>query len=265
MPGNAGTSELNGRLWGERASDWANFQEHVHEPAYLAALKATGVGRGTGFLDVGCGAGRTIRLAADLGADVTGLDAAKAQLKIAFTRTPTGSFHEGDLENLPFQDASFDVVTGINAFQYAGNPVAALSEARRVLHPNGRIAVVVWGEPEGMEAARLIAALKPLMPPPPPGAPGPFALSAEEAMRDFARQAGLQPLDIQDIDSPFIYQDLETGVRGLCSAGVSVKAMENAGVEAVEEAYRDVLKEYIQRDGSIHVGATFRCMVAKHI
>jgi hypothetical protein len=60
------------------------------------------------------------------------------------------------------------VVTGFNAFQYAGNP----AEARRLTRPGGTVAIMTWGNPDGMEAALLVAAIRPLMPPPPPGAPG---------------------------------------------------------------------------------------------
>ncbi len=48
--------------------------------------------------------------------------------------------------------------------------------------------------PEGMDDASLVAVLKPLLPPPPSGAPGPFALSDESTQRDFASSAGFPPL-----------------------------------------------------------------------
>ena len=257
------TAELNGRLWGARAADWANHQEQVHEPVYKAVLDAVGVGAGTRFLDVGCGAGMTVKLAAARGAEATGLDAAADLLKFASTRTPTAAFHVGDLEELPFGDGEFDVVSGINSFQYAGNPVSALSEARRVVGKNGKVIVVTWGEPEGMEAAKLIAALKPLMPPPPPGAPGPFALSDKSALHSFAEQANLDVVEIFDVDCPFEYADIETAVRGMSSAGVAVKVMGIAGEKAVEEAYRKAFAEFEQPDGRVRVGAAFRCLIAQ--
>lgn len=95
----------------------------------------------------------------------------------------------GDLEELPFSDAEFDLVTGFNSFQFAANPVVALQEARRVAKPTGRVVIMTWGVPEGMEAASLVAALKPLLPPPPPGAPGRFALSDANTLRALAESA----------------------------------------------------------------------------
>ncbi len=257
------TSELNGRLWGARSADWANHQEHVHKPVYKAVLDAASVKVGTRFLDVGCGAGMTVKLAVDRGAVATGLDAAENLLNIASLRAPTAAFHKGDLEELPFSDGEFDVVSGINSFQYAGNPVSALSEARRVVGKNGKVVIVTWGEPEGMEAAKLIGAIKPLMPPPPLGAPGPFALSDKNALRGFAEHADLEVIEIFDVDCPFEYTDIETAVRGMSSAGVAVKVMEMAGEKAVEEAYRNAFAEFQKPDGSVRVGAAFRCLVAR--
>jgi ubiquinone/menaquinone biosynthesis C-methylase UbiE len=60
---------------------------------------------------------------------------------------------------LPLADKTSDLVTGFNSFQYAGNPVVALKEARRVSKPEGRIAIVMWGQPGRMEAAGAVTAL----------------------------------------------------------------------------------------------------------
>ena len=78
-------------------------------------------------------------IAAARGAAVSGFDAAEAMLAIARERVPAGDFRVADLEAMPFSDASFDVVTGFNAFQFAGDPVRALSEARRVARPGDRV------------------------------------------------------------------------------------------------------------------------------
>jgi SAM-dependent methyltransferase len=127
-----------------------------------------GVQHGTVYLDAGCGAGLAAWMAAARGTNVTG---------IARTRVPGGDFRLGDLESLPFGDGEFDVVTGFNSFQYAGNSGIALGEAKRVARSGASVAIMTWGTPDGMEAASLVTALKPLLPAPPPGAPGPFALS----------------------------------------------------------------------------------------
>jgi SAM-dependent methyltransferase len=257
------TSPLNGRLWGVRARHWADFQEGSVRAVYEAVLARTGVASGMRYLDVGCGAGMAAQLAARRGAQVSGIDAADALLAIARERTPAGDFRLGDIESLPFADHSFDVVTGFNSFQYAGNPAVALAAARRVAKPDGQVVVMTWGQPDGMPAASLLAALRPLLPAPPSGAPGPFALSDETALRAFATAAGLRPTEMFDVESPFCYPDLDTGVLALNSSGVSARAIENSSEAAVSQAHRDALAPFRQADGSYRVGATFRCLVAR--
>jgi len=257
------TGDVNGRLWGARANDWADIQEGTVRPVYDAVLERTGVTSGARYLDVGCGAGMAAQMAAARGAQVSGIDAADALLDIARRRTPEGDFRNGDLEELPFDAQAFDVVTGFNSFQYAGNPIVALREARRVTRPSGAIVVMTWGNPDGMEAASLVAALRLLMPPPPPGAPGPFALSDEQALRTFAVNAGLTPVEVFDVESPFIYADEATAVRGLNAAGVAVRAMENSSEEAVTEAHARAIAPFRRPDGGYRIKATFRCLLAR--
>lgn len=257
------TSPVNGRLWGARARDWADIQEATAKAVYEAVLERTGVGAGTCYLDVGCGAGGAAHLAASRGANVSGIDAADSLLAIARERTPQADFHTGDLEALPFADAAFDVVTGFNSFQYAANPAVALGEARRVTKAEGVIVVMTWGVPDGMQAASLVGALRPLLPPPPPGAPGPFALSDETALRAFATAAGLTPFEVFDVESPWSYADEATAVRGLNSSGVSARAMENTSEAAVSEAHRQALALFRRAGGDYLIGASFRCLLAR--
>ena len=88
-------------------------------------------------------------------------------------------------------------------------------------------------------------------------------MSDESALRSFAEQANLEAIEIFDVDCPFEYADIETAVRGMSSAGVAVKVMEMAGEKAVEEAYRNAFAEFQQPDGSVRVGAAFRCLVGQ--
>jgi SAM-dependent methyltransferase len=184
-------------------------------------------------------------------------------LAIARSRVPQGDYRVGELEELPFADDSFDMVTGFNSFQYAADPKAALSEAKRVAKPGATVVIMTWGPPEGMEAASLVAALRPLLPAPPPGAPGPFALSNEGALRAFAEAAGLEPVEVMDVDSPWFYADLPTALRGLGSSGVAARAAAHAGKEAVDAGHAAALAPFEQPDGGYRVGALFRCLVAR--
>lgn len=110
------TGEMNGRLWGMAAQDWAHIREQMCKPVYLAALDRLNVDGATNYLDIGCGAGMAAQLASERGASVTGIDAAAPLIEVARQRTPDGEFHVGDIEALPFDDDTFNCVTGFNSF-----------------------------------------------------------------------------------------------------------------------------------------------------
>jgi SAM-dependent methyltransferase len=257
------TAEAHGRLWGARAQDWADFQEGTVRPVFEAVLERTRVGPGTRYLDAGCGSGMVAEMAAARGAEVSGVDAAEGMLAIARSRVPKGDFRKGDLEELPFADESFDVVTGFNSLQYAGNPLAALREVGRVTKRGGAIVIMTFGNPEGMEVVALLTALKPLLPPQPAGAPGPFALSDEAMLRKFAKDAGLEPVEIFDVDSPWIYADENAAMRGLTSTGNAVRALEHVDEKRLIEAYAKAIAPFRQSDGSYRASAWFRCLLAR--
>jgi SAM-dependent methyltransferase len=256
------SAAANGPLWGKRARDWSQIQEPATTALYEAVLAHLAVGPGLRLLDAGCGSGLALRMAADRGAQVAGLDASTALLAVAIGRLPGAELHQGDLEALPFADRSFDLVTGFNAFQYAADPVRALAEARRVTRPGGKVAVTVWGEPEGMAMAGVITALAPLLPRPPAGTGGPFALSPRAALADLAQTAGLNPEGFLDIPTSFDYADEAAALRGLRSSGVAARAIALAGEAAVDAAHARALAPFREADGSYRVPAAFRCLIA---
>ena len=239
------------------------MQEGKLRAGYERVFSRTNLSKDTVYCDVGCGSGLAAEIAANIGARVSGLDASESLLSIARLRVPQGDFRLGEMEELPFPARTFDLVTGFNAFQYAANPAAALAEAKRVVKPGGQVVVMTWGTPEGMEAATLVTALRPLLPSPPPGAPGPFALSGEPALRAFAAQAGLEAEELTDVDCTWSYPDLATALRGLGSSGVAVRARENSNDEAVDQAHAAALAPFCQANGSYRIGATFRCLIAR--
>ena len=114
-----------------------------------------------------------------------------------------------------------------------------------------------------MEAASIVMSLRPLLPPPPPGAPGPFALSDESRLRAFAEGAGLTPEDVIDVDSPWSYPDESTALRGIGASGVAARAIALAGCDAVDAAHRAALAPFRRAAGSIRIGATCRFLVAR--
>jgi SAM-dependent methyltransferase len=230
--------------------------------AYETIFDRLGLSKDAIYCDVGCGSGMAASIASKRGARVFGLDAAENLLVLARALVPSGDFRCGDMEELPFADGVFDLVTGFNSFQYAGNPCAALTEARRITKPGGQVVVMTWGTPEGMQAASLVTALRGLLPAPLPGAPGPFALSDESGLRRFALEAGLTPLRVEDVECEWLYTNLDSALRGLGSSGVAARAIENSGEEAVSQAHTTALEPFREKDGGYRIGASFRWLAA---
>src|SRR5205823_1254476 len=112
---------------------------------------------------------------------------------------------DNELLCTPVYEAVFDavdVVTSFNAVQYAADPVAALREAARTTVHSGRVVIATWGGPQRCESRFAMAALRDLMPPP-PGAGGPFALSAPGKLEELAEAAGLSPERVDDAPVTF--------------------------------------------------------------
>src|SRR5437867_6707153 len=126
-----GSANRWGPLWGARPADWA-LSEDRQLPTYEAALERTGLESGWSVLDVGCGAGAFLRLVAERGGAPHGLDASESLVAFAGSRVRAADLRVGEMEDLPWEDDSFDLVTGFNSFFFADDMVAALREAGRV-------------------------------------------------------------------------------------------------------------------------------------
>lgn len=167
-----GSATIQGQLWGARAQDWATYVEQVCLPLFGAALDAARVTEGTRLLDAGCGAGLLSLLASFRGAQVAALDASPGLLAIARQRLPGADVREGDLEELPFADASFDAVVAVNSVFYAADMAAAMRGLIRVARSGGRVVITAWGPPEKCDFLRAVMpGLEPLMPPRHPALP----------------------------------------------------------------------------------------------
>lgn len=103
---------------------------------------------GTRVLDVACGTGNTALPLARLGAQVTGVDIATNLLAQARERAAAEhlniTFDEGDAEQLPYADASFDAAISMFGAMFAPRPELVASEFARVLKPGGRLAMANW-------------------------------------------------------------------------------------------------------------------------
>ena len=258
-----GSAPIQGELWGARARDYERFQEPHLMPLYEHAIRHAGIGHGSVVLDVGCGPGGFCTLAADAGATVTGIDASHAHVEIARERVPAGRFDVGDMQFLPYDDGFFDVVTAFNSLQYAADTVAALSEARRVTRPGGIVHVLVWGREERTELVAALHALRPLVPPAPPDAPGPFALSDPGALERLLERAGLTPIDDGYVEVTLEYPDETALLKGNNSNGPVVLAERTSGEGAVRDAVRGALAPFRTASGKYRIETEWRYVTAQ--
>jgi SAM-dependent methyltransferase len=234
--------------------------EQVSLPLFGAALDAARVTSGIRLLDAGCGAGLLALLAHLRGARVAAVDASPGLLAVARERVPAADLREGDLEALPFADASFDAVTAVNSLFYAADMSAAMRELARVTRPGGRVVITAWGPPERCQVlAAVMPALGPLMPPPPPGAPPPHpgALSEPGALARVLESAGVKVVEEGEVACPFVFPSTEASWRGNASAGVNQAAIAHSGEAAVRAVYGQTDRAHMRPDGSVRYENVF--------
>ena len=263
VPVVSAAAHVQRRLWRTDPRAWADLAEAHNRPLFTAVLDAAGVGRGTRLLDVGCGSGLTLVLAADRGAIPSGLDISPGLLGIARDRLPAADLRDGDMESLPFDGASFDAVTGVNAFQFAGNPRRALREAARVLRPGGLLVASLFAAPERSQGTVAHQAMSALIPPERAGDHAPYALSAPGGLEAALAEAGLAVADSAEVVCSWRYASMDDAIRALlCSAG-GARAAEAAGESAVRDVLGRALSPFRDpRTGIVTLENTFRWVAA---
>ncbi len=118
------------------SGDWG--REHVLDPVMLARLNARHFERA---LDVGCGEGRFCRMLKARNISVIGVDPTNKLIDQAKMLDPTGDYQLGRAENLPFSDATFDLVVSYLSLIDITDLRAAIQEISRVLRPDGMLLI----------------------------------------------------------------------------------------------------------------------------
>jgi SAM-dependent methyltransferase len=229
--------------WGHKVVDFATLNEPGNCREYVTMHHRLGVDAGDQLLDVACGSGLAMELARLRGAACSGIDASARLVAVARDRNPGCDIQVGDMHALPWEAASFDVVTSFRGIW--GTTPRAMAEIHRVLRPGGRVGITVWGHIKISTGAWALA---------------PFSLAAAEkvgnqaAMVSLGRPgAGEQLLasygfaDVERVSVPFAWEfaDPEIFARAQASTGPGYEAIQNVGEAefhraAVEQAQRQL-------------------------
>ena len=233
--------------WERLAADAADIHDDL-----IARL---GVTPGEQWLDLATGTGAIALRAARRGAVVTGQDLAPGLIntarRLAAEDHTSVAFEVGDCEQLPYPDASFDVVSSAQGAVFAPDLRAVARQLARVCRPGGRIGLTTW-RPGGSIAEQL-QLLARFSPPPPPGAGLPL---------DWGRPAYVTGLlgDTFDLEffegqspqrgsSPEALWDLfSTSVGPIKAVAESLDA---DGLRELKDAWMEYFGRYTTSDGSV--------------
>lgn len=250
-------NEGSGLKWVEMA-DVLNEQI---EPLGFAAMDVAGVPPGHHVLDIGCGCGQTsLELAHRVGVEgrVQGVDISAPMLADARergTRSGVGvDFVEADAQVYSFERGVFDLVFSRFGVMFFENPVAAFTNIRRALKPNGALSFICWQSitcnPWMLVPA--LAAAQHVEPPGPasPDAPGPFAFADADRIVSTLQQAGWSDVHYEDHSGELsvgLGRSLSDIIDFLQQIGLAGTALREATPQLrtkVSETMNDVLAPY---------------------
>jgi ubiquinone/menaquinone biosynthesis C-methylase UbiE len=253
-------------MWNAVAEHWGNHAAYIDAKGEglnkvlldNAAIRATDQ-----VLELACGAGGLGMDAAAYAGHVVITDVAEAMVAIAadrlsMRRIANATTAVRDIEDIAEPNATFDAVICREGFMFAVDPSAAFAEAQRVLRPGGRLSAAVWGPRErnpwlGLVMDAVSAQLD--RPMPPPGMPGPFALSDATQLIALVRAAGFHDVEVTECDVPTrspSFDDWYARTTALAGPLTNVLAMLDADATAELAArVRELVTPYEQSDGSL--------------
>jgi ubiquinone/menaquinone biosynthesis C-methylase UbiE len=167
------------------APDYRLLAERL-DPASEELVRACGIGPGIRVLDVAAGSGNAAVHAARAGAEVSASDFAPGQVELGRKRTleeglPV-AWVQADVEELPFDDESFDCVVSVFGAQFAPRPERVAAELFRVVRPGGTVGMANWPE-RGFQAG-VFEIMRRYRPPDPDGIPPSGLWGDEQAVRE---------------------------------------------------------------------------------
>ncbi len=248
MPSTTQDADLKAKHRGMWASgDYPKMVETFLLPLGPRLVQACQIGEGMTVLDVASGTGNAAIPAAQAGASVVASDLTPELLEAGRARAEAEGVQlewtEADAENLPFEDASFDVVMSSIGVMFAPHHQAAADEMVRVCRPGGKIGLLSW-TPEGMIGA-LFRAMGPFMPTPPPGVQPPPLWGGEEHLRGlFGNEVEFERLERDTLEISAFERPDDYGEHFKGRYGPTIAARANAEKEGRAEEFDRVMSEF---------------------
>jgi SAM-dependent methyltransferase len=184
----------NKELW--EKGDFTRIAEGMRKSGE-ALVRELGIGDGLRVLDLGCGDGTTALPAAQLGADVLGVDIAAYLVAAGNARAQAAGltncrFQEGDASDLSeLDDESFDLAISIFGAMFAPRPLDVAKEMVRVTKPGGRIVMGNWIPNDPTLVAQILRISSSYSPPPPEGFVSPMTWGIEDEVVERFGAAGV--------------------------------------------------------------------------
>jgi ubiquinone/menaquinone biosynthesis C-methylase UbiE len=215
MPTSVDTAGWNSFGRANASQKWRRQSAVMGNDMTQAIVAAARVKPGMRVLDIACGTGEpAISLAALLAGDgeVVGVDISPAPLKIAEERAAqrglsNATFQQADAHELPFPDNSFDCITSRLGIMFFSDLPRALSEMRRVLKPEGRAVLLVWGPFEQPYFHTTIGTVLRMLPNAvmPDSGRKMFALAEEDKLAQTLRQVGFSQVKGELVTVPWTW------------------------------------------------------------
>jgi len=165
------------------------------------------------------------------------------------------------MDELPWGDGAFDVVTCVNGFQFAVDVGAAVAEAARVVVAGGRVGAALFAEPERNEGTALHLAMKSLVDEPDGGGYTPYALSTVDGLERALADAGLSIAVSEELRLNWEYADDETAIRALLASAGGARSVAAVGEARVREALVAALAPFVDAACAVVVRNLFRYVV----
>ena len=241
-------SDLKARhraMWA--SGDYPSMVETFLLPLGPRLVDACGIDSGVSVLDVAAGTGNASIPAAERGAKVTASDLTPELLEAGRRRAESNGLElewaEADAENLPFDDAAFDVVMSSIGAMFAPHHQEVADELARVCRPGGTIGMLNW-TPEGMIGA-LFRAMGPFAPPPPPGAQPPPLWGGEDHVRElFGDRVDWRTLERDMLDITAFERPRDYGEHFKAKYGPTIAARNNAAKDGREAELDEALDQF---------------------